>query len=95
MTPEEKDRETAREIILIGGEVRLRGYKLCPECGQPMLKKGQRRKHPDDYRHASGCSNEETDGACKYSRRVITAGGQPKQVGGRKVPKALKELEGK
>ena len=30
-------------------------YKLCKECGQPMLKKGQRRKHPDDYRHAKGC----------------------------------------
>jgi hypothetical protein len=30
-------------------------YKLCPECGQPMLKKGQRRKHPDNYRHARGC----------------------------------------
>ena len=33
----------------------LRGYKLCKECGQPMLKKGQRRKHRDDYQHASGC----------------------------------------
>lgn len=37
----------------------LRGYKLCPECGQPMLKKGQKRKHPDDYRHARGCPNEQ------------------------------------
>lgn len=27
----------------------MKGYKLCPECGQPMLKKGQQRKHPDDY----------------------------------------------
>lgn len=33
----------------------LRGYKLCKGCGQPMLKKGQKRKHPDDYRHARGC----------------------------------------
>lgn len=33
----------------------LRGYKLCKECGQPMLKRGQVRKHPDAYRHASGC----------------------------------------
>ena len=30
-------------------------YKLCRFCGQPMLKKNQRRKHPDDYRHAQGC----------------------------------------
>jgi hypothetical protein len=30
-------------------------YKLCKSCGQPMLKKGQKRKHPDDYRHAAGC----------------------------------------
>jgi hypothetical protein len=35
----------------------LAGYKLCPECGQPVLKKGQQRKHPDDYRHARGCPN--------------------------------------
>jgi len=35
----------------------LKGYKLCPECGQPILKKGQQRKHPDDYRHAQGCPN--------------------------------------
>jgi hypothetical protein len=33
----------------------LRGYKLCKECGQPLLKKGQKRKHKDDYRHARGC----------------------------------------
>ena len=31
------------------------GYKLCKGCGQPMLKRGQKRKHPDDYRHAQGC----------------------------------------
>ena len=30
-------------------------YKLCRECDQPMLKKGQRRKHPNDYRHARDC----------------------------------------
>lgn len=38
----------------------LRGYKLCPKCGQPMLKKGQKRKHPDDYRHASGCPADDS-----------------------------------
>lgn len=30
-------------------------YKLCPGCKQPMLKKGQTRKHPDAYQHAQGC----------------------------------------
>ena len=30
-------------------------YKRCTECGQPMLKRGQKRKHSDDYRHARGC----------------------------------------
>lgn len=30
-------------------------YKLCPECDAPILKKGQKRKHPDEYRHATGC----------------------------------------
>lgn len=29
--------------------------KRCPECGQPVLRRGQERKHPDQYRHASGC----------------------------------------
>jgi hypothetical protein len=33
----------------------LRGYKLCPQCEQPMLKKGQKRKNQHDYRHARGC----------------------------------------
>jgi hypothetical protein len=33
----------------------LKGYKLCKDCGAPMLKKGQKQKHPDDYRHAQGC----------------------------------------
>jgi hypothetical protein len=33
----------------------LRGYKLCKQCGAPMLKKGQRRTHPDAYRHVQGC----------------------------------------
>ena len=28
----------------------------CIECDQPMLPKGQRRKHLDDYRHARSCS---------------------------------------
>ena len=27
----------------------------CRECDQPILRKGQKRKHQDDYRHASGC----------------------------------------
>lgn len=30
-------------------------YKLCKDCGQPVLRKGQVRKHPEDYRHARGC----------------------------------------
>jgi hypothetical protein len=30
-------------------------YKLCKQCGQPILKRGQRRKSRDDYRHARGC----------------------------------------
>lgn len=56
----------------------LRGYKLCKECGQPILKKGQVRKHPDEYRHARGCSlddmpnsyslQELMDEACKRSQ---------------------------
>jgi len=30
--------------------------KPCKHCGQPMLGKGQKRQHPDDYRqHAIGC----------------------------------------
>lgn len=37
--------------------------KVCKECGQPMLKKGQKRKHPDDYRHASGCPKAKTSGS--------------------------------
>jgi hypothetical protein len=35
----------------------LKGYKLCPECGSPILEKGQQHKHPDDYRHARRCQN--------------------------------------
>lgn len=30
-------------------------YKLCELCDQPILNKGQKRQHPDDYRHAAGC----------------------------------------
>ena len=33
----------------------VRGYKQCPLCGCPMLKKGQKRKWRDDYRHAGNC----------------------------------------
>ena len=29
-------------------------YKLCPDCGQPMLPKGTKKK-PNEYDHASGC----------------------------------------
>lgn len=36
-----------------------RGYKLCKLCGCPVLKRGQKRKHKDDYRHASGCPHED------------------------------------
>ena len=38
--------------------MKLKGYKLCQQCGQPILKKGQKRKHPNDYRHAYGCPNQ-------------------------------------
>ena len=34
--------------------------KTCPECNQPMLADGQQRQHEDDYRHASGCPNDDT-----------------------------------
>lgn len=27
----------------------------CVECGQPMLPRGRKREHPDDFRHARGC----------------------------------------
>lgn len=37
--------------------ISLKGYKLCTECNQPILRKGQERKRPDDYRHARGCPN--------------------------------------
>ncbi len=46
----------------------LAGYKLCKKCGQPMLKKGQRRKHEDDYRHASGCSDDRSAYAKKHAK---------------------------
>lgn len=36
-------------------KINLRGYKLCKHCGCPILKKGQKRKHSDAYRHAQGC----------------------------------------
>lgn len=38
--------------------LKIKGYKLCKFCEQPMLKKGQKRKHPDDYRHAQGCPHK-------------------------------------
>ena len=34
---------------------RLKGYKLCKLCGCPLLKRGQVRKNPHEYRHARGC----------------------------------------
>lgn len=37
-----------------------KGHKLCPQCGCPVLKKGQKRKHPEDYRHAQGCPLDRT-----------------------------------
>ncbi len=40
-----------------GGSMNTRAL-ICHECGQPMLRKGQKRKHPDDYRHAQGCPLE-------------------------------------
>lgn len=51
----------------------LNGYRLCPECGQPILKKGQQRKHPDDYRHARGCPrDEEEHGSAGVSEATVT-----------------------
>ena len=47
----------------------LRGYKLCKACGCPMLKKGQKRKHPDEYRHASGCPLDVAAKDEPFSRR--------------------------
>lgn len=35
------------------------GYKLCKKCGQPILKKGQVRKNRDEYRHATGCPDDD------------------------------------
>lgn len=34
-----------------------REYKLCKECGQPMLPKGAVKK-PNEYDHAQGCPND-------------------------------------
>jgi hypothetical protein len=34
-------------------------YKICKSCGQPVLKKGQVRKSPHEYRHASGCPEDD------------------------------------
>lgn len=48
-----------------------KGYKLCPECGQPVLKKGQKRKHPDDYRHARGCPNADAKEIAEPSSFII------------------------
>jgi hypothetical protein len=31
------------------------GARVCKLCGQPLLPKGQKREHEDDYRHARGC----------------------------------------
>ena len=36
-------------------------YKRCAECGQPILKLGQKREAPDDYRHARGCPLDSED----------------------------------
>jgi hypothetical protein len=46
--------------------------KLCKECGQPLLKKGQRRRNADDYRHASGCPLDD------YKPRTAPSTGAPK-----------------
>lgn len=42
-------------MSVLGREPWLRGYKLCKDCSCPILKRGQKRKHPEDYRHAQGC----------------------------------------
>lgn len=38
----------------------------CKLCGQPMLPPGERRKDPDDYRHASGCPKDMRAWRCKH-----------------------------
>jgi hypothetical protein len=51
-------------------------YKLCPECGQPVLKRGQKRKHPQDYRHARGCPlapKRERESTERFWRRLREA----------------------
>ena len=44
--------------------------RVCPECDQPMLPKGQRRKNPSDYRHASGCPKAPPSIHCDAQRAI-------------------------
>ena len=46
------------------------GTKCCPECDQPMLKKGQARKHADDYRHARGCPLDDQGLWCEDGNKI-------------------------
>lgn len=43
-----------------------------------MLKKGQRRRHPDDYRHARGCPLDDVKSPHAY-RDTVVGGELPKQ----------------
>lgn len=56
----------AAEIDRLQREANM-SYKLCKDCGCPVLKKGQKRRHPDDYRHAVGCRYARG----QYYRKVI------------------------
>ncbi len=40
---------------LASGEDAVSDYLLCKECDQPILRKGQVRTNPSEYRHANGC----------------------------------------
>lgn len=49
-------------------------FKLCKFCGCPMLKKGQKRKHPDDYRHAQWCPYARGKYYEQFKRRLARVG---------------------
>lgn len=42
--------------------------RRCRDCGQPMLPRGEKRLHKDDYRHARGCPR-----ASEMERRATEA----------------------
>ncbi len=55
IAPPKKVKEQPRPRMRIDQLVEYhQRYKLCPECGQPMLPKGME-KQPGEYDHAQGC----------------------------------------